>query len=475
MSGQSRRQFIKTSAAAAAVFSTFTISGTKSSGRVLGANDTINVAVAGIGGRGMDHIGMFKDYEKVRVTWSIDPDEKRAARGKKKAETVGGKTIAAQDVRKALDDENVDAFSIASCNHWHSLITYWAVLAGKDVYVEKPMSHNVHEGRIVVDAAKKHKRIVQHGTQRRSKPGNARIKEAIRSGKYGEVLVCRISGCGDRGSIGHAKYEPPPTHIDFDLWLGPAPKQPYHKNLVHYNWHWFWDFGNGDIANDGVHHMDNARWGLAGGTLPDRVWSLGNRFKWNDQAQTPNVQIAVFEFGKTIFIFEAINMDGEDINKEKHGYYTTEGMIRGKMFYPKNGGKPEKVHGPDPKITPGGPFRAFVHAMRTRKDEDNNAPPLEAHYSCSLCHLANISYRLGEEVSFSKKNKAIGDNKHVVETFEKVQEVVKINGMKLEETKYRMGRVLQFDPKTEKFVGDEQANRLLTREYRKPFVVPDKV
>jgi predicted dehydrogenase len=291
-----RRSFLKRSLAAAA---TVTIAGTKSSGKVLGANDTIHIAVAGLNGRGGSHVGAWGRMKGVEITYLIDPDTRTYDKRLKQIADLGGKKPqVVKDVRKALEDKSLDAISIATPNHWHALMTIWGCQAGKDVYVEKPCSHNVHEGRIAVEAAKKYNRIVQHGTQSRSNGEMARIVEVIKSGKLGKLLVsrglCYKSGLGNsrstRASIGYTKPSKPPEELDFNLWLGPAKEQPYHDNLVHYRWHWFWDFGNGDIGNQGVHEMDKARWAIPGATLPRSVLSLGGRLGHTqpDQGQTPS-------------------------------------------------------------------------------------------------------------------------------------------------------------------------------------------
>src|SRR5438132_13955756 len=257
MTHLTRRGFLKRSLAAAA---TITIAGTKSSGRVLGANDVIRVGVAGIHGQGKAHIDQYLGLKGVQITYLIDPDkslwESRSAPIKEK---YGVAPKCVTDIRQALDDKELDAISIATPNHWHSLITIWACQAGKDVYVEKPLSHNMVEGRRCVEAARKYKRIVQHGTQQRSSPGRASEIAAVQSGKYGKLLVSKGYCCKPRWSIGRKNPTKPPETLDFNIWLGPAQEQLYHGNLVHYNWHWFWDFGNGDIGNQGIHEMDVAR------------------------------------------------------------------------------------------------------------------------------------------------------------------------------------------------------------------------
>ncbi|REK06812.1 MAG: gfo/Idh/MocA family oxidoreductase [Planctomycetota bacterium] len=486
MARVTRRQFVKRSAAASTAFGLFTVAGTKASGRVLGANDAIRIGVAGIRGRGRSHIDAFagelKD-QNVQVTYLIDPDTRWFDSRKKSVADLGGnEPKCVLDIREALDDKDLDAVSVATCNHWHSLITVWACQAGKDVYVEKPISHNVFEGRQCVRAAKKYDRVVQHGTQQRSSEGRAREIAALQSGKYGKLLVSKGYCCKPRWSIGDKPTEAPPSELDFNLWLGPAPEQSYHANLVPYNWHWFWDTGNGDIGNQGVHEMDVARWAIKDSTLPKSVWSLGGRFGYNDQGQTPNTQMAVFDYGDALLLFEVrglvANKDRGDVPRNvSNEYYTTEGMIREGKFYPHGSKTGEKLEGPDAHVTPGGTFGAFIAAVRSRKPEDNNADAETAHHSASLCHLANISYRLGDVAKFDKKSGKLGDNKQVVDSFAALQDNLKAIGMTLDEVEYRVGPTLEFDAQSERFTGDgaEQANVLLTRPYREPFVVPQDV
>jgi predicted dehydrogenase len=480
MSQPTRRDFLKHSLLAAGA-AAFTVSGTKASGRVLGANDTIRVAVAGLNGRGGSHVDAFAGMKGVEIIYLIDPDTRTFARRLQQIEGKGGKAPkTVQDVRKALDDPNLDAISIATPNHWHALMTIWAVQAGKDVYVEKPCSHNVREGRIAVELARKHGRIVQHGTQSRSSASWAKLAALAQSGKLGKLLVSRGLCYKPRGSIGVKPPSPPPPEVDFNLWLGPAREQPHHANLVHYNWHWFWDFGNGDIGNQGVHQMDIARWMIPGATLPRSVLSLGGRFGYTDQGETPNTQIAVFDYGDTQLIFEVRGLKTDEFHGEKVGnvLHFEAGIVAGGKFFPKGKSQPEplpRVEGA-PRGPGGGIFGNFIAAMRSRKHTDLDADILEAHYSSALCHLANISYRLGSEVPFNRQTKAFGDNKEAYETLARMEEhLAQGNGLKLDGLSYRLGRQLQFDAKTEMFLSDSEANRLLTREYRKPFAVPEQV
>ena len=476
-----RRTFLKQAAAASAAFPLFTIAGTKSSGRVLGANEVIRVGVAGIHGQGNAHIDQYLGLKNVQVTHLIDPDRSLfESRSQKIREKGGNSPKCFQDIRAALEDKELDAVSIAAPNHWHSLITIWACQAGKDVYVEKPLSHDFTEGRRCIQAARKYGRLVQHGTQQRSDESRANEIAAVQSGKYGRLLVSKGYCCKPRWSIGRKEPETPPHDLAFDLWLGPAQQQAYHGNLVHYNWHWFWEFGNGDIGNQGVHEIDVARWAIKGATLPTKVWSLGGRFAYEDQGQTPNTQMAVFEYGDVILVFEVrglVEKQKEFPLKVLNEYYTDQGMITDGKFHPRNGGKPEPLARFDIQVTPGGAWGSFLHAVRSRKVEDLNADVEHGHYSAALCHLANISYRLGTQAPFDRKAQSLGDNREVVQTFENLRENVRGVGVKLEETTYRLGRVLGFDPKRERFVGEgaKPANLLLTRNYRKPYVVPEKV
>jgi predicted dehydrogenase len=490
MAHPTRRAFLKSSLAAAA---SITIAGTKSSGRVLGANDTIRIAVAGLNGRGGAHVGAWTGMKDVEITYLIDPDRRTYAprlkqisrRGRKEPQVI-------KDVRQALEDKNLDAISIATPNHWHALITIWGCQAGKDVYVEKPCSHNVHEGRIAVEAAKRYNRIVQHGTQSRSSLEMARVVEVIKSGQLGKLLVSRglcykTGGAPNsrttRASIGYAPPSDPPQEVDFNLWLGPAKEQPYHNNLVHYRWHWFWDFGNGDIGNQGVHEMDKARWAIPNGILPYSVISLGGRLGHTqpDQGQTPSSQIAIFDYGQTQLIFEVRGLPSKGYRGQTVGntFHLEGGTIVGTRFYPKGSEKAEPL--PDVNGAahrgPGGHdhFANFIAAVRSHKTEDLNAPILEGHYSAALIHLANASYRLGEQVPFNPRTKAFGDNKEVYETLARMEEYLKGNHVKLEATKYQLGRKLVIDAGSERVAGDAEANKLLTRHYRKPFAVPERV
>jgi predicted dehydrogenase len=503
MAQMNRRTFLKGSMAAAA---TVILPGPRFSARAYAVNNTVRVGVAGFKGRGGNHISEYLAMKDVDICWLIDVDSKVLAGGVARLEkSRGAKPKAAQDIRKALEDKDWDALSIATPNHWHTLMTIWAVQAGKDVYVEKPCSHNLREGRIASDIIARSKQVVQHGTQSRSSANWARIAEITKSGQLGKLLFSHGIASKTRGTIGFKEVSDPPPEIDFDIWLGPAPKQPYHANLVHYNWHWFWDFGNGEIGNQGVHQTDIARWGIPGATHPTTVFSIGGRFGYKDQGQTPNTQLTVYEYGETIVVFEVCGLvggkpkgkaatqpEGEPATEPAIGgagpgeaktarvtndfVYEAGTVVDGNKFYPKGSTKPGDMPKIDGKLGPGkGHFGNFIAAVRSRKKEDLNAPFSEGHYSSAICHLGNISWRLGKDVAWKEVAKApFGKNDFANAAWDRLQEhLAKNRGLKLDDMQCRVGRALQFDPKTEKFVNDPEADKLLTRPARKPFDVPE--
>ncbi len=482
MSHLSRRTFLK-----AAGVGAFAALSPASIGRVRGANDRIRIAVAGINSRGKAHISEWLKQKGVEITYLIDPDTRVLA---SRVKDIGDKAKpqAIQDVRKALDDKNLDAISIATPNHWHALMAVWACQAGKDVYVEKPCCHNVHEGRALVEAAHKYTRIVQHGTQHRSDSNWRSMAEIVKSGRYGKLLISRglVYKAGalrsTRGDIGFAPPKSPPNELDFDLWLGPAPKQPYHENLVHYRWHWFWDFGNGDIGNQGVHQVDIARWMIPGATLPKTALSLGGRIGFKDQGQTASTQLAVFDFGETQAIIEVRGFrskpfPGTKASDGDNVLHFEEGTVADGVFTPK--GKTQSE--PLPKVVaargPGGNhFGNFIAAVRSRKATDLNAPVLEGLNSCAMIHLANASIRTGDPVPFESGSRLLNGNAAAAEALDRMEEhLARDAGLILSDWKLTVGRKLTVDAATAEASNSPDANRLLTREYRAPFVVPAAV
>jgi predicted dehydrogenase len=479
MSKLTRRDFVKTSVAAMA---SITIAGTKSSGRVLGANETIRIAVVGLNGRGSAHVGAYAPMEGVQVTYLVDPDTRTyAARLRQIRNAAAPQTV--QDVRRALEDRNVDAISVATPNHWHTLMTVWGAQAGKHVYVEKPASHNVKEGRIALDMARRHNVIVQHGTQSRSDNAWINTIAAIRSNRYGRLLVSRGLVYKRRASIGTRPTTDPPREVDFNLWTGPAQQTAFHTNLVHYNWHWFWAFGNGDIGNQGVHQMDIARWAIADATLPTSVVCVGGRFGYTDQGETPNTQVALMDFGQTKLIFEVRGLETGNYRGTRNGsnnaFHLEQGVIIDHRFYPGGGEASEAIPQMNASRGPGGGnhFANFIAAVKSGRRADLNADIEHGHYSSALCHLANISYRLGENVAFSPRTGAFGDNAAANETLQRMEEHLAHapHSLRLADIQCHVGRRLELDPRAETFNGNADANRLLTREYRAGFVVPDRV
>ena len=431
MADMKRRHFLMSSVAAA---------GALKASALASPNDTIRVACVGIRGQGRSHIRAYAAMPGVEIAALCDVDESVLEARLKEVEGTGKKRPAAfVDFRKLLEDRSIDAVSLATPNFHHTLQTVWACQAGKDVYVEKPCTHNIFEARQIVAAARKYNRIVQHGTNTRS---NAAAREAVqhlRDGLIGDVYMARGLCFKWRDTIGRTPVEPEPAGVHYDLWLGPAPKREFTRNRFHYNWHWFWEYGNGDIGNQGIHEMDTARWGL-GVKYPVKVSSMGGHFMFDDDQQTPNTQVATFEFqdgGKKRFlVFEVRHwMSNLEADIGKRGdncigdiFYGSKGHLVMRGGYQTFLGKSQE---PGPSGNAGGNnWVNFIECVRNRKRENQNAEIEEGAISTVLVHLANISYRLG--------------------------------------------RTLNFDPNTLKCVGDEEANRMFTRDYRAPFVVPEE-
>jgi predicted dehydrogenase len=453
--------------------------------RKVGANDRINVAVMGIRGRGQAHLDEFLKLKETNVVALCDVDTRTFASSIKKVEGKGGKTPRCeQDIRRLLEDKNIDVISIATTNHWHALGTIWAVQAGKDVYVEKPVSHNISEGRRMVEFARKHNKIVQTGTQSRSSGGIRAAIEYMHAGKLGKVTLARALCYKPRGSIGKTEGEQTvPKEVDYDLWLGPAPQKPLTRKNLHYDWHWMWDYGNGDLGNQGIHQMDLARWGLNKNALPQTVQSLGGRFAYVDDGETPNTQLVFMDYGDSQLIFEVRGLATEPLLGAKVGniFYGTEGMIvfgdGGAHLLSPKGEKLQTFKGPGT-----GHFENFIKAVQSRNTIELNADIEQGHLSSALCHLGNISYRLGKPEPFNPRTKAFGDNKEAYESLTRMEEHLTKNRdtatgepLSLASMKYQLGRKLTLEPKTESFVGDQEANAQLTRQYRAPFVVPARV
>ena len=448
-----RRNFLISSAAALGAASS-----------VFGSpNETVRVAVIGvgghgktIGGRGKDHLNGYAKLQNVEIAAVADVDQSHLDWGVNLVQKNSGKKPQGyMDFRKILDDKSIDAISIATPNHWHALMTIMGCQAGKDVYVEKPCTHNMFEIGQIVAAARKYNRMVQQGSQIRSSVAVQEAVQKMRDGLIGDVYLARGLCYKWRDTIGRTPVQPVPPGVDYDLWTGPAPKHEFTMNRFHYNWHWFWDYGNGDLGNQGIHQVDVARWGL-GVKYPVKVSAIGGHFMFDDDQETPNTLNCAYEFNENgkrkMMEFEVrhwmTNGEASIHDKKRAQSDSSDEHERplnsiGDLFYGSKGylavdsynsykswlGKGEE---PGPANNAGGDhFLNFIEAVRSRKRETLNAEIEEGAISTALVHLANISYRLG--------------------------------------------RTVNFDSKTMTCAGDAEANKMLTRAYRKPYVVPDKV
>ncbi|MCA9004878.1 MAG: Gfo/Idh/MocA family oxidoreductase [Planctomycetaceae bacterium] len=399
MSEVTRRSFLQTSAGAVAATSLLT--GTARAD----VNSKIRVAVLGVNGRGKTHIKAIGEIEGADVVLLCDPDEqvlaKRAAEFEKK---YGRKVETETDMRKVFDRDDIDVVTVATPNHWHSLATIWACQAGKDVYVEKPGSHNLFEGRKMIEAAKKYKRIVQHGVQLRSQPAIQEGVEHLRKGTIGDVYMARGLVFRWRPSIGHKPDEKAPSYLDWNLWQGPAPRQKYVDNLIHYNWHWFWKYGNGELGNNGVHSLDLCRWGLDA-EYPTRVVSSGGRYAYDDDQQTPDTHVVAYEFdgGKQI------TWQGTSCNRHKNDFVTFFGS-KGTLILGTSGGyrildaKDKEIEKVDGNQGMSEHAQNFIDAIRNNEPLNLNAEIEIGHKSTLLCHLGNIAHRTGRTMTCDPAN-----------------------------------------------------------------------
>jgi predicted dehydrogenase len=492
MKEMDRRSFLKTSLVAASslgalpLFSGCQTQKTASrplpvNARVRGANEDIRVAVVGFNQRGQDHLAGFRNVKGVRLVAVCDVDSDVLSKEVKKFKDKGQEVTGYTDIRKLLENQDIDAISIATPNHWHSLAAIWAIQSGKDVYVEKPVSHNVWEGRQLVEAARKYGRIVQTGTQCRSSSGLKEGIQWVHEGNLGKIKVVRGLCYKRRPSIGKTTGpQPVPPSVDYNLWTGPATMEPLRRAKLHYDWHWIWNTGNGDLGNQGIHQMDIARWALGETTISPRVLSVGGRLGYDDDGQTPNTLVVFHDYKAVPLIFEVRGLPSKaDSNKMdeylgarvgvvihcEHGYLSIPSYTKA-YAHDKNGREMQVFEGDESH------YGNFIKAVRSRKFTDLNADILQGHLSSALCHTGNISYRLGKKMQPGAICEAIQDNKEMSETFARMQEHLGVNGVNLTKTPAALGAFLKMDPSKERFLGNSQANQLLTREYRKPFVVP---
>jgi predicted dehydrogenase len=422
-----RRHFVQ-SALAASVMMKRAVSG----GQTPAASDRVNLAMIGVRGRGMSLISSLVSNPNVSIDYICDTDQRvwgKAASAIEKATGKAPKTVV--DLRRVLDDKSIDAVVIATPDHWHAPATILACEAGKDVYVEKPASHNLREGRLMVQAARRHQRIVQHGTQSRSRPSTQRAIEYIKAGKIGKVLMAKAWDVQLRDDIGHQNDSRVPEGVDYETWTGPALMLPFNENRFHYKWHWNWNYGTGDAGNDGVHQLDIARWAL-GVNYPTEAGGLARKLFFRDDQQTPDTMNVSFNCDDKVIVFEMriwnpYQMEGVDNGVAIYG---SEGMVHIGRWQGKTGFKVFDVKGKevlyDNANEPDNHTNNFIDCVRSRKAP--NAEIETGHISTVYAHLANVVARTS--------------------------------------------RTIKFDPKTETIVGDQDASRYLTREYRKHWATP---
>ncbi len=458
-----------------------------------GANDEIRLAVAGIRSRGGAHVDDFMKLEGVKVVALCDPDRQILGQGVevfKKKYGVGDSDIRGYaDVREILDRKDVDALVIAAPNHWHALMTVWACQAGKHVYVEKPVSHSIWEGRKMVEAARKYNRIVQAGTQHRSCPAVQEAARDIRAGKYGEVLWVHCSVLHSRAGIGKVtEPQPVPEHIDYNLWAGPAPMTPLMRQSLHYTWHWFWNWGDGEMANWGIHYLDDVRHLLGWTDVPTSVVAAGNRFVWDDNGETPNVHLALMDYDGLPMVVDIRNLPDPRRRGGKEGavYQGSRGgnyiqcengsvrISRGGGWWHDDDGK--RVH--QYKGDGGGAHtQNFIHALRSGRREDLAAEIEVGHLGTAICHQANITWRAGKEATVDQVRESMRSHEDAADTLYAILKQLDGNDVSLLKKPFVLGPMLTYDRAKEQFTGDnaEQANKYIKCSYREPFVIRDSV
>jgi predicted dehydrogenase len=488
-----RRGFLKATAGAGAFAALSGLVSAYPFSRVRGANDDIRIAIIGVGssvsmgGKGKQHIEIFRHIEGVRIVALCDADRsilaEQAAKFSEQRENVDTHV----DMRDVLERKDIDAVVIATPNHWHSLAAVWACQAGKDVYVEKPVSHNIWEGRKIVEAARKYGRIVQAGTQSRSDEALQEVFQYINEGKLGRIKCVHGLCYKRRESIG--KVDGPqeiPPDVDYDLWSGPVPMEPLMRKNLHYDWHWFWSTGNGDIGNQGIHEMDMCRWVLGEKAVAPRAVSVGGRFGYDDDGQTPNTQVTILDYEAAPIIFEVRGLTRKAGDQAMDNYRTQRvgivvqcedgcfaGGAGGGWVYDATGTRVRQF-----SSTGGGGHQAnFIKAVRSRKKEDLNAEILDGHISSSLCHLANVSYRLGKEAQAEEVRETVKNGADMGDTLDRLFAHLEANEIDLSATPLMLGAAVEMNVEAERFTGktSAEANKLLKRNYRKPFVVPEEV
>ena len=469
-----RRNFVKGAVAASTLYSLIP-------GSVLGANDRVNLGVIGVGGQGTGHVKRFSKIDNVEVIAVSDPDLTHM----NIKNFTGAKH---QDLRNLLKMKDVDAVVIATPNHWHSPAAIAACQAGKHVYVEKPVSHNIWEGRQMVKAARKYNRVIQAGTQQRSCPAVQECAKDIQAGKYGKVLWVHCSKLGSRKPIG--KVTTPlviPEHIDYNLWAGPAPMTPVMRKSFHYDWHWQWPWGSGEMGNWGVHYIDDLRNILGWDDVPTTIQAAGNRW-WDDNGQTPNMHMCLMEHGDVKVVVDIRNMEDIAGSGGSGGavYLRSRGgnhimCEKGYIKIARGGGK---SYGLDNKMikqykgTGGsGHDVNFIEAVRAGDNKNLNCEIEIGHQSTVMCHQANISWQIGSQATAEQVRENMKSHEDAANTIESIIKQLDGNKVDLKTKPFVMGPKLTYDPKAEKFTGSgaSQANKYISRESRKPFVIAENI
>ena len=485
----SRRRFLSSSSAALAALGAPAVAWPSLSRR--SPNEELRVAVVGVRGRGMAHVNGFGRLANVRVVALVDVDSEVLGRRKKELGERGVEVTTHADLREVLERDDIDIVSIASPNHWHALQAIWSCQAGKDVYVEKPISHDPWEGARLVEAARKYGRIVQTGTQCRSSRG---LQEAIRwvqEGNLGKIKHVRGLCYKPRRSIGKVQGpQEPPASVDYDLWTGPAPLVPLHRRQLHYDWHWDHATGNGDLGNQGVHQMDIARWIAGHDGLPDLSVSVGGRLGYDDDGNTPNTQVVMHHYeGGPDLIFEVRGLprdkaaQAEDWGGRMDSAFGVRigvlvncegGALRIPSYESATAFDRESVEVKSWREG-GDHFANFVDAVRSRERGDLTADIHEGDLSSTLCHLGNLSLRVGRPATMEDIQDAMTKVPLAAESCLRMVAHLEANGVDLEKTPLTRGAALRVDGKSGEIVGNEVAARLAHPEYRAPFVVPSEV
>ncbi|MBT3199771.1 MAG: Gfo/Idh/MocA family oxidoreductase [Phycisphaerales bacterium] len=496
-----RRRFLKGAAGSAAAAMLAGMSGPVWA-KPIGANNDIRIAIVGLNAHGTgDHLNKYLRMPGVRVVALCDPDQNVLDRSVKRVGKATPNIRTFTDIRKLLAEKDIDAISGATPNHWHALSTVWACQAGKHVCVEKPVSHNIWEGRKMVQAAAKYNRMVQADLDKRSNNALARTVDYIQGGELGKILLVHSWVYKRRGSMGKvgAAGGKIPSSIDYDLWCGPAPKGPLPRKRLHYDWHWQWDTGNGEIGNNGPHHLDACRWAMGEKGLPKSVITFGGRYGYDDDGQTPNTHITLFEYDSAPILFEVRGLPRKTGSKLMDPYNATsrKGM---KLQRNHNSGSPNNGEivvcengfvdlgsctvfdrqGKKVKTFTASSLNAkenFIKALRSGKQSDLKTTMLNGHLSTSLCHMGNISYRVGKAATLEQTNDLIGKDQQVLDAVERTRQHLSANGVDLKTTGLTLGPKLTMDSAAEQFTGQfaKPANELVKRKYRKPFVIPEKV